>query len=148
MQASPFTGIDYLFVVFYLLLVIGAGSWIGKGQKTVGEYFLASRKMNWLVVCISIAATDLSAISFTGVPAWLYSKDLKYSMGVFLLPFVLLFVLKYFVRTFHRFQVFTTYEYLEHRFHTGSSFWDSVEPGCPQLSMHPLWLSQLSAASQ
>ena len=117
MENSPFTAVDYLVVVVYLLLVVVAGSWMGRGQSTVSEYFLAGRKMNWLVVCISVAATDLSAISFTGVPAWLYAKDLKYSMGVFLLPFILLFVLFYFVRVFHRLKVFTTYEYLEHRFH-------------------------------
>ena len=117
MENSPFTAVDYLVVVSYLLLVVGAGSWMGKGQSTVAEYFLAGRKMNWFVVCVSVAATDLSAISFTGVPAWLYAKDLKYSMGVFLLPFILLFVLFYFVRVFHRLKVFTTYEYLEHRFH-------------------------------
>ena len=117
MENSPFTTIDYIVVVLYLLLVVVAGSWMGKGQSTVSEYFLAGRNMNWLVVCISVAATDLSAISFTGVPAWLYAKDLKYSMGVFLLPFILLFVLFYFVRVFHQLKVFTTYEYLEHRFH-------------------------------
>ena len=112
MDTSPFTAVDYLVVVSYLLLVVVAGSWMGKGQSTVADYFLAGRKMNWFVVCVSVAATDLSAISFTGVPAWLYAKDLKYTMGVFLLPFILLFVLFYFMRVFHRLKVFTTYEYL------------------------------------
>ena len=98
MDTSPFAAVDYLVVVSYLLLVVVAGSWMGRGQSTVAEYFLAGRKMNWLVVCVSVAATDLSAISFTGVPAWLYAKDLKYSMGVFLLPFILLFVLSCLLR--------------------------------------------------
>ena len=47
MENSPFTAVDYLVVVVYLLLVVVAGSGMGRGQSTVSEYFLAGRKMNW-----------------------------------------------------------------------------------------------------
>ena len=67
--ASLFTITDYVVVVVYLLIVVVAGSWAGRGQKTVSEYFLAGRSMPWLVVSLSIVSTDLSAISYTGVPA-------------------------------------------------------------------------------
>ena len=116
-SASLFTTTDYLVVVVYLLIVVVAGSWVGRGQKSVGEYFLAGRSMPWMVVSLSIVSTELSAISYTGVPAWIWAKDLKYTMGIFLLPLVLLFILVTFISIFHRLQVFTTYEYLEHRFH-------------------------------
>ena len=80
-SASLFTTTDYLVVVVYLLIVVVAGSWVGRGQKSVGEYFLAGRSMPWMVVSLSIVSTELSAISYTGVPAWIWAKDLKYTMG-------------------------------------------------------------------
>ena len=34
-SASLFTTIDYLVVVVYLLLVVVAGSWVGRGRATI-----------------------------------------------------------------------------------------------------------------
>ena len=112
-----FTLTDYLVLVAYVAAVALLGSWLGRGQTSLGDYFLAGKKMPWFVVCVSIIATDLSAIGYMGVPSWIYERDLKYHASAVLHPLIMLFVLVVFIRVFYRLKVFTVYQYLEHRFH-------------------------------
>ena len=107
---------DYLVLILYMVATVILGSWMGRGQSSLGGYLLAERKTHWFLACISIIATDTSAISVMGVPGWIYDKDLKYSMGSFLMPPVMLIVVLVFVPIFFRTKVFTVYEYLETRF--------------------------------
>jgi SSS family transporter len=116
-SGGAFTAVDYVVVVAYLATCIALGSWLCRGQSSIGEYFLAGRKAPWILACVSIVATDLSAISYMGVPAWMYTHDLKYSAANLLMPLVMLVVVAVFIPFFHRLQVFTVYQFLETRFH-------------------------------
>src|SRR5207247_957704 len=93
------------------------GTLSGKGHKSLDEYCLAGRGIPWWAACISIIATDLSGISYMGVPAWLYQHDLKYNFGIILMPLVMLVVIKVFCPVFYRAGVYTVYQFLENRFH-------------------------------
>jgi len=115
--ASVLSPVDYVVIATYMAAVMILGSLIGRGQKSTTSYLLAGRKMNWVVVCVSIIATDLSASTYMGVPGWLYTKDLKYFLGITFTPLSMLLVVVVFARTYHRLKVFTVYEYLEYRFH-------------------------------
>ncbi len=123
---SAFTAVDYVVVVVYLATCITLGSWLCRGQSSIGEYFLAGRKAPWILACISIVATDLSAISYMGVPGWMYTHDLKYSTANLLMPLVMLAVVAIFVPIFFRLRVFTVYEFLEVRFHPAARTVTSV----------------------
>ena len=115
---AAFTAADYAVLFFYLIAVVAMGIWLGRGQSTLAGYFLANRKAPWIVACFSIIATDFSAISYMGFPAWVYDKDLKYIFLCGLLtPLSFVAVVLVFVPIYHRLQVFTVYEYLEKRFH-------------------------------
>jgi SSS family transporter len=114
---AVFTFPDYLVVIIYLVACIVLGSWLGRGQDTLGEYFLAGRKTHWILACISIIATDWSATSFIGVPGYLYTHDLKLYFGQIITPLAFLFVVRTFLPIYFRLNVFTVYEYLEVRFH-------------------------------
>lgn len=111
------TAADYAVVALSLAIAVAIGCWAGRGQDSLGEYFLAGRNTHWLLACISIIATDLSAISYMGVPGWLYRHDLKFTFGGILTPLAFFLVIIIFIPTFYRLQVFTTYEFLEGRFH-------------------------------
>ena len=109
---------DYLVLAIYILATVALGSWMGRGSsESLGSYFLAERNTNWVLACISILATDLSAISYMGVPGWVYEKDLKYALGALLMPPVMIVIVLVFVPIYFRMKVFTVYEYLELRFH-------------------------------
>ncbi len=115
--AAGLTWPDYLVLVLYIAATVGIASWVCRGQNSLGGYFLAERRTHWILACVSIIATDMSAISYMGVPGWVYEKDLKYSLGSLLYPVVMLIVVVVFVPLFFRMKVFTVYEYLERRFH-------------------------------
>jgi solute:Na+ symporter, SSS family len=108
---------DYVVLAVYTVVVVVIGSWLGKGQDSLAGYFLADRRVPWVVACVSIIATDLSAISYMGMPAWVYEKDLKFLFGSILTPVSFLLVVLVFVPIYYRLRVFTVYEYLEKRFH-------------------------------
>ena len=68
-----FSPIDWLVVGIY----IGGTTWIGhklKGQQeTPHDFFLGGRRIPWFAVSASIIATTISAVTFIGVPAFIYA---------------------------------------------------------------------------
>ena len=108
---------DYVLLVAYIAATVALGSFLGRGQSSLTDYFLADRKTHWILAAVSIIATDLSAISYMGMPAWMYEHDLKFLSGVVFTPLTFLLVIVLFLPVFYRLQVFTVYEYLERRFH-------------------------------
>lgn len=115
---TSFGGLDYAVLAVYLVIVVVIGCLVGRGQDNVQDYFLAGRKMSGILVCVSIIATDLSAIGFIGTPGFVFERDLRYHLGSAMMAIpVMVIIATVFVPIYHRLQVFTVYEYLEHRFH-------------------------------
>ncbi len=115
--AAQFGGIDYVVLCAYFLGSVTLGVAMGRGQSSLTDYFVAGRRMSWVLVAVSIIASDLSAISYMGTPAWIFNHDLKYPLAGVLSPLAFLIVVFLFVPLYHRLHVFTVYEYLERRFH-------------------------------
>ena len=113
---SVFTAFDYGMLVGYLLLMVAIGAWFSRQQHTSRDFFLAGRKMNWFPVGLSIMATLVSALSYTGAPAEASQVGLKlciWPLTLWLnLPFVLLIVLP----LYRNLEIYSIYEYLELRF--------------------------------
>jgi SSS family solute:Na+ symporter len=109
--------VDYAVLLVYLAGSIFIGMYASRGKKSFDDYCVADRKIPWWAACVSIVATDLSGVSYIGVPAWIYRHDLKYNFGTILMPLVMLAVVMIFVPVFYRAGVYTIYQYLERRFH-------------------------------
>lgn len=107
---------DYVIVALYIIASLAIGLKSARKQKTVADYFVADRSAKWWAVAISAVATGLSAISYLGVPAWVYERDLQLFAVIFLLPVIMLVVVYLFVPLLARMRVMTIYEYLEARF--------------------------------
>jgi solute:Na+ symporter, SSS family len=112
-----FGAADYLVLLAYLSVSIFVGTYASRGKKSFDDYCVADRKIPWWAACVSIVATDLSGVSYIGVPAWMYRHDLKYNFGTVLMPLVMLAVVLIFVPVFYHAGVYTIYQYLERRFH-------------------------------
>ena len=108
---------DYLVLLAYLGVSVFIGTYAARGKKSFDDYCVADRRIPWWAACVSIVATDLSGVSYIGVPAWIYHHDLKYNAGIVLMPLVMLVVVLIFVPVFLRAGVYTIYQYLERRFH-------------------------------
>ena len=115
---TSFSGIDFAVLAASLVFVVVLGVLVGQGQENVNDYFLAGRNMNGILVCVSIIATDLSAIGYIGTPAFVFERDLRYHVGSALTAIpVMVFIATVFVPIYYRLRVFTIFEYLEQRFH-------------------------------
>lgn len=106
----------YLVLVVYMVATVSLGLSFARKQKNLSEYFLAARAAPWWAVGISVLACDLSAISYMGSPSYVYYNDLRFPMSSFLAPLMAWLVVFLFIPFLAQLQVFTIYEYLEHRF--------------------------------
>ena len=106
----------WIIVAVYLAGVVVMGTWFVKGQRNTTDYFLGGRSFGWLPVAISILVSDLSAISYIGCAAWIYTKDWRYSMTLVTGLFHAIVGAYLFLGLFRRLNLFTVYEYLEMRF--------------------------------
>jgi sodium-dependent multivitamin transporter 6 len=113
---AAITAIDYGVLAFYLLVMLAVGFYFSRQQHTSKDFFLAGRSMGWFSVGLSIMATLLSALSYTGIPGEAYYVGLKSLLMpcvVWLtLPIMVWFVLP----LYHNLGIYSIYEYLELRF--------------------------------
>lgn len=111
-----FSTLDWVVVAIYLAASVAIGASFYKKHKDAHDYLLAGRSVSWFPIAISIIATDLSALSYIGVPALVFKQDLKYMLLVFLFPLQMLLVILIFVPLLYRLNIYTVYGYLERRF--------------------------------
>src|SRR5262249_46698705 len=52
-----------------------------RSQRTIKHYFLSARKTSWIVISLSIVATETSTLTLIGVPALAYSNYARPEMG-------------------------------------------------------------------
>jgi sodium-coupled monocarboxylate transporter 8/12 len=115
-MSGNFGTAGYVVIFVYVVATVWLGLSFARKQKNLSEYFLAERAAPWWAVGISVIACDLSAISYMGSPSYVYYNDLRLPMSSFLTPLVAWLVAFLFIPFLARLQVYTIYEYLEHRF--------------------------------
>jgi SSS family transporter len=118
--------VDYGVLLLYLAVMVAIGAYFSRQQHTSRDFFLAGRSMGWFPVGLSIMATLLSALSYTGIPGAAYHWGLKLlasSLCVWLTVPVLLGCV---LPLYHRLGIYSVYEYLEMRFDTAVRFVSSV----------------------
>ena len=121
-----FSTVDWLVLAIYLIAVVLIGGSFYSKHKSAKDYLIAGRRMSWFPIAISIIATDLSAISYMGIPALVYKHDLKYLLSAFLFPFQMALVIILFVPLLYRLNIYTAYQYLEHRFNAPTRLLASI----------------------
>ena len=113
------TCIDWVILGLYILSIIGMSGWIGRRQKSQEDYYLGGRTMPSWQVGLSIVATQVSAISLVGAPAFIALKGnggLLWLQYEFAIPLAMMGIMLIMVPLYHRTRAITIYEYLEKRF--------------------------------
>ncbi len=89
--------VDYIVLFAYLIATALLGVWLGRGQRSTSDYFLGGRQLPWWALSLSIVATETSTLTFIGVPAFAYDRNLTflqlavgYVIGKILVSFVLI----------------------------------------------------------
>jgi Na+/proline symporter len=108
--------LDWCVLAGCLALVVGYGTWRGRGSNTVKKYMLAGNSMPWYAIAFSIMATQASAITFISTTGQSYVDGMRFVQFYFGLPIAMIILSVTLVPLFHRAKVYTAYEYLERRF--------------------------------
>jgi len=112
----PFGLWEISLVAVYLAAVL-LGGWVtSRRQRGTEDFFLGGRSVPWPAVLLSITATEISAVTFLGVPGTGYSGDvgyLQFGVGSLVARFVVAFL---FLGAFYRCGCVSIYQYLGQRF--------------------------------
>ena len=115
-----FGALDIVVVVVYFLAVMGTGLWFGRNERGTHDFFLGGRRQNWIVVGLSIVATEVSALTFLVVPGRAYESDWWYLQTYIGSLVGRLLIIVLLLPAFYRGSVTTVYEYLGQRFGAGT----------------------------
>ncbi|RZK40826.1 MAG: sodium:solute symporter [Pedobacter sp.] len=108
--------IDWAVLILTLLIIVGYGVYKSRGSQSMDSYLLGNQSLPWYTVCLSVMATQASAITFLSAPGLAYTSGMSFVQFYFGLPLAMIVLCVTFVPIFHRLKVYTAYEYLEQRF--------------------------------
>ncbi len=110
---------DLAIVGLYMAAMVLLSAWLARGQAQSTDYYLGGRSLPWWALGLSTLATQSSANSFIGIPAFVALVPgggltwLQYELA---LPLAMLLVMLLFVPVFRGLGLVSIYEYLEQRF--------------------------------
>lgn len=119
-----FSAVDYIVLLLYLVGITVFGMRFRRTQRTVKDYFIGSKNTSWIVISLSIVATETSTLTLIGVPALAYSSQARPEMGGSLayLQVVLGYIVArflislLFIPAYFKGELLTAYELLRQRF--------------------------------
>lgn len=100
----------------YLIANIYMGFALSKRVESAEDFYLGRRTTPWWAIGISVIATYVSALSFLGGPAWVYTESLAVIAIHINYPLVIFIVITIFLPFFYNSGVASIYEYQERRF--------------------------------
>ncbi len=76
-----FSAVDYVVLAAYLAGITIFGSRFRKSHHSVKDYFLGNRQTSWVVISLSIVATETSTLTLIGIPALAYATYPRAELG-------------------------------------------------------------------
>jgi len=113
------SGLDWIVIAVYLGGTLALSGWLARRQRSAADYYVAGRSLPAWALGISILATQSSANSFIGIPAYVALVPggglnwLQYELAV---PLAMIVVMVLLVPVLRGLGVISIYEYLEQRF--------------------------------
>lgn len=108
--------IDWSVMLGTLLFITLYGAWKTRGSANIKGYLLGDNQSKWWVVCVSVMATQASAITFLSTPGQAYEDGMRFIQFYFGLPLAMVIICAVFIPLFYKLKVYTAYEFLESRF--------------------------------
>jgi SSS family solute:Na+ symporter len=110
------SNLDWAVLVLTLVVIVAYGIYKSRGTRDIEGYLLGNQSLPWYHVCLSVMATQASAITFLSAPGLAYSSGMSFVQFYLGLPLAMIVLCITFVPIFHKLKVYTAYEYLEQRF--------------------------------
>ena len=116
-----FHAADWIVVFGYLILCTVVGHLMRGKQASIRDFFLGGRSLPWPAVSGSIIATEISGVTFIGVPGMVYALQgnftyLQWALGSIVARVIVGMV---FVRVYYERDIFSPYDYMENRLGVG-----------------------------
>jgi Na+/proline symporter len=111
-------GADYAVLFGVLLGIAGYGMWRTRHRRDLSTYVKGHGTSRWLVIGLSVMATQASAITFLSTPGQGYTDGLGFVQNYFGAPFALILISIVFLPMYRRLGIHTVYEFLGQRFDT------------------------------
>ncbi|WP_067608234.1 sodium:solute symporter [Nocardiopsis listeri] len=118
--------VDIVVIIVYLLCSAWLGLKLSGRQRDVKDYFIGNRELPWWAVCLSVVATETSALTVISVPGVAYLGDvtfLQVAVGYLIGRIVVAYLL---LPRYYRGEMTTAYAYLGLRFGRGMQATASV----------------------
>ena len=111
-----FSPLNFAVLFVYLGGMLAIGVRLAGRQKTTEDFFLAGRRMPWLIVAMSMFASLTSAVTYMGLPAMAYKENVSMVVVCIISPLLAPLLIWLFYPFYHRLRVTTSYEYISVRF--------------------------------
>ncbi len=108
--------LDLIILLGTLGFIVTYGAIKTRRQQDMHSYLRSSGEKKWWAICLSIMATQASAITFISTPGQAYESGMGFIQIYFGLPFAMIVISVVFIPVFYKLNVYTAYEYLEQRF--------------------------------
>ena len=123
---TVFSGLDYVVLGIYFLIVIGVAVWVAlQKNRDTEDYFLAGRHVGWFVIGTSIFASNIGSEHVVGLAGTGFSSGTPmahYELHAWIVLLLGWLFLPFYIRS----GVFTTPEFLEKRFDERSRWFLSL----------------------
>ena len=112
-----FQPLDWAVLVAYLALTTWVGHFMSGKQANIKDFFLGGRKLPWWSVTGSMIATEISALTFIGVPGTVYALQgdwtyLQWGLGSMIARFAVAYWL---VPLYYEKEIYSPYDFMGNR---------------------------------
>jgi SSS family solute:Na+ symporter len=108
--------LDFLVLVGSMTAIAAYGVWQTRGRQGLSHYVKGDARTGWVVIGLSVMATQASAVTFLSMPGQGYQDGLAFVQNYFGAPLALILIAAVFLPIYRRLDVYTAYEYLGRRF--------------------------------
>lgn len=118
---THFTHLDWTVVICYMLLTTWIGHALSGKNATIRDFFLGGRSLPWWAVSGSMIATEISALTFIGVPGGVFAMEgdwtyLQWGIGSIIARFAVGYWL---VPLYFKEEIYSPYDYMGSRLGEG-----------------------------
>jgi Na+/proline symporter len=108
--------LDFVVLIGSVVGIAAYGIWRTRGRRLLSHYLKGNQTTGWLVIGISVMATQASAITFISTPGQGYQDGLGFVQNYFGAPLALIVIAAVFLPMYRKLNVYTAYQFLGRRF--------------------------------
>ena len=112
-----FSYVDLAVLIGYLVITTVIGHHMSGKQSTISDFFAGGKSLPWWAVCGSIIATEISGVTFIGVPGGVLAASGNFTYMLWGIGSIMgrVIVGMVFVKVFYEDEIYSPYDYMGRR---------------------------------